>query len=136
MSEPVGARRFLFGDKILNGGIAAVVRHARQQALSLGQKRFAVHRHEISGVRVAAREPLYGAAVQVQPNSLTQMLDAADVIGGITLLVDGRFDFPIPPSAVMLLRGQHHRSIRAKPGKSIVAPVGGEQSRDARVVGL
>src|SRR5262245_60544151 len=95
-----------------------------------------MHRDKIGGIEIAAREPFYGAPIQIQPDSLTQVFDATDVVRRKTLLVDRGFDLPVPPTAVVLLSGKDHRSIRTQPGELIVAPVGREQSGDARVVSL
>jgi len=53
-------------------------------------------------------DALYGAAVQIQPHALAEMLDASDIVRWITLFIHRRFDFPIPPSAVVLLGCEHH----------------------------
>jgi hypothetical protein len=84
-----------------------------------------MHRYKIRGVEIPLRKPLNGAAIQIQPNPLAQVFDAADVIRWITLLVESRLDLPIPPPAVVLLGCEHHRGVWIEAGKFIVAPMGG-----------
>ena len=91
---------------------------------------------DIARVCVLLGQSGNAVTIEVEPNGLAQMLDAADIVGRQTFVVELRSDLPIPPAGIMLLGRQDHGAVGGGGGEIVVSPMGGKPTGYLRVVDL
>jgi hypothetical protein len=136
LCHKLGTVVFLLGEKFLDLRIDRIVRHIRQQAAALSEQAVRMQRDDVAGIGVLLGETLDAVAIKIQPDFSAEMFDAADVVRRQSFAVELRFDFPIPPAGIVLLRCENHRGVWGRAGEIAIAPMGGKPTGDFRMIHL
>src|SRR4030095_9793913 len=123
-SQEFFTKRLLLGDIIPHVSVHRVIWHVGKQAHPLREQTLAVHGYVVGRITISLCQALNPVTVETQPDPLAKLANAADVVRRVALRIQRRLDFPIPPSAVMFLSRQNHRSVRSKFCEILVAPMG------------
>src|SRR5262245_35478608 len=119
-------KHFLLGDIIPYVSVHRVIWHVGKQTHPLREKTLAVHGYVIGRISIPLCQALNPVTVETQPDPLTELANTADIVRRVALRIQRRLDFPIPPSAVVFLSRQNHRSVRSKFCEILVAPMRGK----------